>query len=322
MADTCVILDDYQNVAHEFADWSRLGDEAHARATRLHLEGDELVAAVHDADVIVAMRERTVFDEALLSRLPRLKLLVTTGMSNASIDMDAAHCRGILVCGTRGLVGPAAELAWGLLLALQRQIPAEVANLRSGGQQWQLTVGHGLEGKVLGIVGLGKLGQRVAAYGIAFKMRVLGWSRNNSPERCAALGIEFAPTLNALLAEADAVSLHVTLTPQTRGMIGSHELGLMKRDAVIVNTSRGPLVDETALIEALAGKAIRGAALDVFEREPLPADHPFRTLPNVLATPHIGYVTRETYQVYFNDVVENIAAWQAGNPLRVINRPV
>lgn len=287
---------------------------------REHIEDPELLAArLRGYEIVVAMRERTPFDETLLTLLPDLRLIVTTGMVNASIDMEAARRSGVTVCGTRGSVGPAAELAWGLLLALKRNIADEHVNFRKGGTQWQLSVGGDLMGKTLGVVGLGKLGQRVAGYGKAFGMEVLGWSKNNSPERCAALGIGYAASLDELLTRADVVSLHVTLNAETRGMIGARELGLMKPEAVIVNTSRGPLIDEGALIDALREGRIGGVALDVFDREPLPLDHPFRRLPNVVATPHLGYVTRETYAIYFSDALEAIRAWADGKPLRILN---
>lgn len=313
------ILDDYQEAAFAMADWRPLEGRVRLDRFSTHAEGGQLVARLREHEIVVAMRERTVFDAALLSQLPKLKLLVTTGMANASIDMDAARRQGVTVSGTRGVVGPAAELAWALLLALARRIPAEVENLRAGGERWQLAVGTGLAGKTLGVVGLGKLGSLVAGYGRAFGMTVVGWSRNNTPERSAALGISFAATLDDLLGRSDVVTLHLTLTSGTTGIIGARALGLMKPGALLVNTSRGPLVDEVALVDALATGRIGGAALDVFDREPLPADHPFRTLPNVVATPHLGYVTEETYRIYYGDAVEDIAAWLAGAPIRVLN---
>jgi phosphoglycerate dehydrogenase-like enzyme len=322
MQPRCAILDDYQDVALQMADWSALaGKVGIERLTASLIERDRLAERLAAYQVIVAMRERTVFDAELLARLPNLKLLVTTGMANASIDMDAAARRGILVCGTRGSIGPAAELAWGLLLALARNIPAETANLRANGERWQLSVGTDLKGKTLGIVGVGKLGRLVAGYGLAFGMNVVGWSRSNTPEKSRALGIGYAATLDELLQHADVVSLHLTLTAETRGLIGARELGLMKPGALIVNASRGPLVDETALIAALRSGHIGGAALDVFDAEPLPADHPFRSLPNVVATPHLGYVSKETYRIYYQDAADAVAAWLAGAPIRVLNTP-
>jgi phosphoglycerate dehydrogenase-like enzyme len=318
----CAILDDYQDVALQMADWSALaGKVGIERLNASLIERDRLVERLAGYQVIVAMRERTVFDAELLAQLPDLKLLVTAGMVNASIDMEAAARHGILVCGTRGSVGPAAELAWALLLALARNIPAETANLRANGERWQLSVGTDLKGKTLGVAGVGKLGRMVAGYGLAFGMQVVGWSRSNTPEKSRALGIGFAATLDDLLKQADVVTLHLPLTAETRGLIGARELGLMKPGALLVNTSRGPLVQEAALIAALRSGRIGGAALDVFDAEPLPTEHPFRSLPNVVATPHLGYVTRETYRIYYQGAVDDIAAWLAGSPVRMLNAP-
>lgn len=323
MSLRCAILDDYQQVALSMADWSGLKDRIEIDSFSAHTgAGDEAAGRLKDYDIVIAMRERTVFDADLLGKLPKLKLLITTGMVNASIDMQAASELGISVAGTRGTVGPAAELTWGLLLALMRHIPAEMANFRAGGDRWQLSVGGGLKGRTLGIVGIGKLGQLVAGYGKAFGMNVIGWSRSNTPEKSAELGIGFALSLDHLLGASDVVTLHLPLTAQTKGLIGRREIGLMKQGAVLLNTSRGPLIDEAALIEALENRRISGAGLDVFDREPLPADHPFRRLPNVVATPHLGYVTEETYRVYFQDAVEDIAGWFDGKPVRIVNDPV
>ncbi|MGN6468012.1 MAG: D-2-hydroxyacid dehydrogenase family protein [Rhizobiaceae bacterium] len=317
----CAILDDYQEVALGMADWSGLAGKVRLQVFAEHIEPQDLARRLADFEIIVAMRERTVFDEALLARLPKLRLLVTTGMNNASINMKAAERLGILVCGTRGVVGPAAELAWSLLLALTRNIPLETANLRAGGDPWQLSVGTGLQGRTLGVAGVGKLGRLTCGYGKAFGMDVLGWSRSLTEEKSRELGIGYAATLDDLLQRSDVVCLQLTLTSETRGIIGRRELGLMRPGAILVNTARGPLVDEAALIEALEEGRLAGAALDVFDREPLPPDHPFRVLPNVVATPHLGYVTEETYRVFFGDAAEDIAAWLAGNPLRALNAP-
>jgi phosphoglycerate dehydrogenase-like enzyme len=317
----CAILDDYQNVALGMADWSALDGRVRLEPFTSHIEPEALAETLRDFEIIVAMRERTVFDEALLSRLPKLRLLVTTGMKNASIDTKAAERLGIIVCGTRGTVGPAAEIAWGLLLALLRNIPAEAANLRAGGEPWQLSVGADLQGKTLGVVGIGKLGRLICGYGKAFGMEVLGWSRSLTEEKSRDIGIGHMATLDDLLRRSDVVCLQLTLTSETRGIIGRRELNLMRAGAILVNTARGPLVDETALAEALRDGRLGGAALDVFEREPLPKDHPFRTLPNVMATPHLGYVTKETYRVFFGDAAEDIAAWIAGKPQRALNAP-
>ena len=315
----CAILDDYQDAALAAADWQSLGDAFQIERFADHIrDRDELAMRLAAFEVVVAMRERTVFDADMLSRLPNLKLLVTTGMVNASIDLDAAHRHGVTVCGTRGSVGPAAELAWGLLLAAMRNIPAENANFHARGSRWQLGLGRDLMGRTLGVVGLGKLGQRVVRYGQAFGMDVIGWSRNVTPERCEGLGIGYAATLRDLLERADVVSLHLALNDGTRGIIGEDELAVMKRDAVIINTSRGPLIDEVALVRALNDGKLGGAGLDTFDVEPLPADHPFRGMPNVIATPHLGYVTAETYRIYYQDAVEDIGAWSMGAPVRLL----
>jgi len=317
----CAILDDYQDVARTVADWSLLAERVELTAHRTHYaEDDELVAAIGDCEIVVAMRERTPFGRARLERLPQLRLLVTTGMRNASIDVAAAAERGIVVCGTPTTGQPAAELTWALILALLRRLPQESAALRAGGP-WQTTLGHDLAGKTLGVVGLGKLGTRVAAVGRAFGMDVVAWSPNLTAERCAAAGVAFAGSLGALLEAADVVTLHLVLGPRTQGLLGAQELRRMKRSAVLINTSRGPLVDEAALVDALTAGTIAGAGLDVFDVEPLPAGHPLRRLPNVVATPHLGYVTFENYRTLYAGAIEAIAAWLDGKPVRVLAPP-
>ena len=314
----CAVLDDYQNAARSLADWQRLDDQVAVDVFTEHLpDEDARAAALAEYDIIVAMRERTPFGRALLERLPRLRLLVTTGMRNASIDLDAAAACGVMVCGTQGAPGATSELAWGLILALARRIPQEVANFRAGGA-WQTTLGTGLHGKRLGVIGLGNLGTRVARVGIAFDMKVTAWSRGLTAERCAAVGVELAPGLDTLLRGADVISIHATLNPTTRGLIGARELGLMKPGALLVNTSRGPIVDSQALIDCLRAGRIGGAAVDVFDQEPLPAEHAFRGLQGLIATPHLGYVTEETYRVFYGMAVEDIAAWLTGHPVRVL----
>jgi phosphoglycerate dehydrogenase-like enzyme len=313
----CAILADYQDCALGCADWGSLDSVEVKNFTEAITTQDELAKQLAAFEIIVAMRERTRFDAALFDRLPRLKLLVTTGMHNAAIDMAAAAARGIVICGTRGLPYPAPELTWGLLLALARHIPAESASLSNGGR-WQTELGIGLSGKTLGIIGLGKIGTQIARYAHAFDMPVLAWSRNLTDDRCKSAGAERTTSLDALLQRADVVTLHMVLGDATRGMIGARELGLLKPTALLVNTSRGPLIDEGALVETLTQKRIAGAALDVFDTEPLPAGHPFRTLPNVVATPHIGYVTRENYQLFYGEAVEDIQAWLKGSPLRIL----
>jgi phosphoglycerate dehydrogenase-like enzyme len=312
----CGILDDYQDVARRMADWDSLPDcEVHV-FTKHVAERDALVAALQPFEVLVAMRERTRFDRALFERLPRLKLLVTTGMRNAAIDLKAAADRGVLVCGTEGSGAAAAELTWGLVLALLRHIPLEAGQFSRGG--WQTSVGRELAGKRLGIVGFGRLGRRVARYGTAFEMRVSAWSRSLTPAQAAEHGVEACASLEDLLRSADIITLHVTLNPGTRGLIGARELAFMKPSAVLVNTARGPVVDEAALVAALRERRIAGAALDVFDEEPLPPAHPLRTLDNVVATPHLGYVTEETYRVFYGEAVEDVRSWLAGTPIRVL----
>lgn len=314
----CVALDDYQNVARTFGDWDRLMGRVELMSVTEYIpDRDAVAAALKGADIVIAMRERTPFDRALLDRLPDLKLLITTGLRNAAIDVKAAAERGIPVCGTESSAVATAELAWGLIFGLLRHIPDESQNFNNGG--WQRTVGREVFGKRLGVIGLGKLGSRVAKAGLAFGMKVSAWSQNLTPERCAAADVEFAGSLDALLQSADIATIHLVLSDRTRGLLGARELGLMKRDALLINTSRGPIVDEAALIAALTEKRIGGAGLDVFDREPLPADHAFRHLPNVLATPHLGYVTGEAYRLFYGQSVENIEAWLAGKPVRVIS---
>jgi phosphoglycerate dehydrogenase-like enzyme len=308
-----VVLDDYQRVAAGFAPWDQLGAEV--VFVHEHLTGDALVEVLREATVVVAMRERTAFDAALLQRLDALRLLVTTGAANASIDVAAAQARGVTVCGTRGLPSPAAELTWALILAVARQVPESDAGLRAGG--WQTTVGTEVAGKTLGVIGLGRLGQRVARVALAFEMDVLAWSQNLDPAVAEEHGV-IATSKEDLLARSDVVSLHLRLSARTRGTIGAAELELMKRSAYLVNTSRGPLVDEHALIDALTSGRIAGAGLDVYDQEPLPPDHPLRTTPRTVLTPHTGYVTDGSYRLFYTDAVDDIRAWRAGAPVRVL----
>jgi phosphoglycerate dehydrogenase-like enzyme len=317
----CAALDDYQDVTRRMGDWRRLAGKVELKAFTRHIDDrDELVAAIEDCAIVIAMRERTPFDRALLERLPNLKLLITTGMRNASIDLETAVARGVTVCGTEAWAGTTAELTWGLILGLMRFIPEEAANLRRGGP-WQTTVGRDVRGRRLGVVGMGNLGTRVARVGRAFDTPVSAWSRSLTAEKAKALDVDYCAELDDLLRTSDIVTLHVTLNKDTRGMIDARRLALMKSDAVLINTSRGPLVDEAALIEALEMRKLAGAALDVYGEEPLPLDHPFRKLPTVLATPHLGYVTERTYQNYYKGVVEDIEAWLAGSPVRVLAKP-
>jgi phosphoglycerate dehydrogenase-like enzyme len=309
------VLDDYQRAAHGFADWSRLDPH---EVTFFHEPLDDPGEALAGFDVVCAMRERTAFPAELFDRLRELRLLVTTGMRNAAIDMDAAAAHGVTLCGTEVPSTPTAELTWSLILALARRIPVEDAGMRAGG--WQTTVGVGLDGKTLGILGLGRLGSIVARYGTAFGMRLVAWSENLTAERAAGCGAELV-TKDELFSGSDVVTVHLVLSRRTRGLIGAHELGLLKPSAFFVNTSRGPIVDEAALLDVLDRGAIAGAGIDVYDREPLPADHPLRRAPNTVLTPHLGYVTEDTYRVFYGQTVENVEAFLAGSPVRVIGWP-
>jgi phosphoglycerate dehydrogenase-like enzyme len=274
-----------------------------------------VVAAVADAEIVVVMRERTPFPARLLARLPRLRLLVTSGMRNAALDVAAANGRGVVVCGTPSSPTPPVELTWALVLGLARQLVPESLALRAGGP-WQSSVGRDLAGATLGVVGLGKIGGRVATVGQAFGMDVVAWSQHLTDERAAEAGVRRAERLPDLLAQSDVVTLHLVLSDRTRGLVGADQLAVMRRSAYLVNTARAGLVDTSALVAALVAGGIAGAGLDVYDEEPLPAAHLLRTLPNVLATPHLGYVTEANYRAYFTGAVEDIAAWQAGHPIR------
>ena len=310
------ILDDYQHVARRMADWSTLPAGTDVVVFADHLKDAGAVAArLADFEAVVAMRERTAFPRALLERLPKLKLLVTTGMRNASIDVAAATARGIVVCGTAGLPYPTAELTWGLILALVRRIPAEDRATREG--RWQISCGLGLNGKTLGVIGLGGLGSRVAKVGRAFEMGVIAWSQNLTEARAAEVGAKLVAK-DELLARADVASIHLVLSDRTRGLIGARELSLMKRAAYLINTSRGPIVDESALVAAVRKGTIAGAGLDVYDDEPLAIDHPLRDLPNTVITPHLGYVTEEGYRIFYGQALEDVKAWLAGQPVRVL----
>ncbi|MEK7353594.1 MAG: D-2-hydroxyacid dehydrogenase family protein [Chloroflexota bacterium] len=312
------VLDDYQRVALKLADWSVLPADARVVAFSDHWTNLERIKKeLNTFEIIVAMRERTPFPRKLLELLPNLKLLVTTGMRNASIDIAAATNLGILVCGTRGGGPSAAELAWGLILALLRHIPQEFASVREG--RWQTTVGADLKGKTLGLLGLGNLGSHMATIGNAFGMSVIAWSQNLTAERAVQFDAALV-TKEELFARSDILSIHLQLSDRTRGLVGAPELGLMKPTAYLINTSRGPIVDEIALIEALKSRSISGAGLDVFDQEPLPSEHTLRRLDNVVVTPHLGYVTAETYRIFYEDSVSDIIAYLKGQPLRVLNQ--
>ena len=301
------VLDDYQDASPRFADWSVLEGRARVTVFNDHLADPTAVAArLKDFDAVCVMRERTPLPRALLEQLPRLRLIVSTGSRNASIDVAAAAELGIAVAHTGYRSDPTIEMTWALILGASRHLVAENASLRGGG--WQRHVGTGLRGKTLGVLGLGRVGGEVARVGAAFGMDLITWSPNMTPERAAGHGAT-AVSKEALFARSDVLTVHMVLSPKTRGLVGATELAAMKPDALLVNTSRGPLVDEAALLAALRERRIGGAALDVFDSEPLAADHPLRRLDNVLATPHIGYVADDLYRTFYGDTVAALVAW-------------
>lgn len=312
----CAILDDYQQVALTMADWSAIAGQVEVFAISQHFT-DEAELAVHlqDCDMLVIMRERTPITATLLARLPKLKLLITSGMRNASIDLAAAEQRGIVVCGTASGSAAPMELTWALLLGLAKHTVAENAALRNNGP-WQQALGVTLQGKTLGLLGLGKIGSQMAKVAQAFGMRVLAWSQNLTAERAGQQDVALAESKLALFEQSDFVSVHLVLSERSRGLVGRDELAAMKPSAYLINTSRAAIVDQAALIEALQQQRIAGAGLDVFEVEPLPMDDIFRRLPNVLATPHLGYVADDNYRIYFREAIEDIEAFLAGQPLR------
>ena len=317
MAVRCAILDDYQNVALQSADWSDIKNDVAIKVFNEHLGGpDKVVAALKDFAVVVAMRERTAFPKQVIEALPDLKLLITTGMRNASIDTEAAKARGVTVCGTGSFGSPTSGIAIGLMLELTRHIGYENARLH-GGAKWQTTIGPDLEGLTLGVLGLGKLGTRTAAIAKAFGMKVIAWSQNLTPEKCQEAGVGYAGK-DDLFRQSDFITIHTVLSARSRGLVGASELGLMKRSAFLINTSRGPIVDEAALVAALRDRKIAGAGLDVFDIEPLPLDHPLRKMDNVVITPHLGYVSQQNYRHYFAGVVEDIRGFLDGKPVRVL----
>ena len=310
------VLDDFQKVALTMADWSGL-QKAHAITVfdKPMLSQDEVARALAPFEIVGIMRERTAFPGALIEQLPNLKLLVTTGLRNASVDVKAANERGITVCGTPGGGHATAELAMGLMLGLARNFHTEIANVREG--RWQSTVGLDMRGKTLGLLGLGKLGSELATFAKAFQMKLIAWSQNLTAEDAAAKGVERVEK-DELFRRADFISVHLVLSDRSRGLVGAREIGLMKPSAFLVNTSRGPIIDAAALAEALKAGRIRGAALDVYDHEPLPPDHPIRREPRALLTPHIGYVTEEGYRLFFAGMVAAIEGFLAGKPVRVI----
>jgi len=317
MAVRCAILDDYQNVALKSADWSKVEGDVEIKVFSEHLgAGQSVIAALKEFAIVVAMRERTAFPRTVIDALPNLKLLITTGMRNASIDTEAAKARGVTVCGTGSFGSPTSGIAIGLMLELTRHIGYENARLHAGAA-WQSTIGPDLEGMTLGILGLGKLGARTAAIAKAFGMKVIAWSQNLTPERCQEVGVGYVGK-DDLFRQSDFITIHNVLSARSRGAVGAKEFGLMKPSAFLINTSRGPIVDEAALLAALRDKKIAGAGLDVFDNEPLPLDHPLRKMNNVVLTPHLGYVSEQNYRHYFAGVVEDIRGFLDGKPVRVM----
>jgi phosphoglycerate dehydrogenase-like enzyme len=317
MALRCAVLDDYQNVVLKVADWSKVKSDVDLKIFNEHLGGpDKVIAALQDFAIVVAMRERTAFPRQVIEALPKLKLLITTGMRNASIDTEAAKARGVTVCGTGSFGRPTSGIAIGLMLELTRHIGHENARLH-GGATWQSTIGPDLEGLTLGVLGLGNLGQRTANIAKAFGMKVIAWSQNLTPEKCAEAGVGYVGK-DDLFRQSDFITIHIVLSPRSRGLVGAKELGLMKPSAFLINTSRGPIIEEAALLSALREKRIGGAGLDVFDTEPLPLDHPLRKMDNVVLTPHLGYVSEQNYRHYFAGVVEDIRGFLDGKPVRVM----
>lgn len=314
----CAVLDDYQNAALTMADWSAISDMVEVKSYHQHFDKeDHLVEAINDCDIVVIMRERTPFGASLFARLPQLKLLITTGMRNKAIDLASAAAQGVVVCGTKSSSTPPTELTWALILGLARNLIRENQAFRTNGL-WQSTVGVDLHGKQLGILGLGKIGSRVARVGAAFGMEVVAWSQNLTKEQADAEGVRLAASKEELLETSDFVSIHLVLSERTRSLIGAAELKRMRPNAYLVNTSRASIVDQAALIEALRNGWIAGAGIDVFEIEPLPEDDVLRTLPNVLATPHLGYVSQANYRTYYREAVEDILAFLSGSPIRIL----
>ncbi|MET8785938.1 MULTISPECIES: D-2-hydroxyacid dehydrogenase family protein [unclassified Streptomyces] len=312
----CAVLDDFQQVATSVADWSALEDRVEVVSFAAHFaDEDALAEALAEFDIVVTLRERVPFPGSLFARLPRLRLLVASGMRNSVIDHAAAQAHGVTVCGTASSSAPPVELTWALLLGLARGIVEESNTLRGGGP-WQSTVGADLHGRRLGLLGLGKIGSRVAQIGLAFGMEVVAWSRHLTEERAGEVGVELAPSMDELLSSSDFVSVHLALGDRSRGLIGARELALLKPTAYLVNTSRAAIVDQDALLTALHRGRIAGAGVDVFDVEPLPPDHPMRTAPRLLATPHLGYVSRANYATYYGEAVEDIQAYLSGAPVR------
>ncbi len=310
------ILDDYKNASRSAADWESLPETDVCVFNDTIAGEDALASALAPFQIIVIMRERTAFPKSLLDRLPRLELLITTGMRNLSVDMKAARDNGVTVCGTQMMRNAPFELTWALIMAITRKIPAENAAMHEGG--WHEAVGTGLQGKTLGILGLGRLGTLIAGIGLAFDMKVIAWSQNLTADKAAEVGVSRVEQ-DELFAQSDVLSIHLLLSERTTGIVGARELSLMKKSAYLINTARGAIVDENALIAALQNRQIAGAALDVFDVEPLPRDHPFRQLDNTLLTGHVGYTIDELYPLVYGQAVENIAHWLNGDAVRVLN---
>jgi phosphoglycerate dehydrogenase-like enzyme len=305
------VLDDYQDAALTMADWGPLNSRTEIAVFNDHLADDDaVIERLLPYQVVCVMRERTPLNRQRLKKLPNLKLIISTGKRNASIDIKAAEEFGITIKPTGYVMTGAPELTWALIMAIARHIPLESNNIKSGG--WQTTIGTDLTGKTIGIIGLGNIGSKIAAYAKVFDMNVIAWSQNLTEEKAAEAGAKLV-SKETLLREADFVTIHLILSDRSKGTIKKEDLELMKPTAYYINTSRGPLVDENALVEVLQQKKIAGAAIDVFDTEPLPASHPFRKLSNVLATPHIGYVTQETYRVFYEDTVKAITEWMDSN---------
>ncbi len=309
------VLDDFQNVVRGLADWNRLPPHVSVAIFNDHVEGEALIERAAPFDILVLTRERTKLPRVVIERLPQLKFVVTTGMRNLGIDFDACRARGIPVSGTEAGSSPTAELAWGLIHALARHIPEEDRALREG--KWQIRLGFALSGKVLGILGLGKLGSQMARVGQAFGMNVIAWSQNLTTERAAEHGVRRVEKAE-LFRQSDVLTVHVLESARSRGLVGASEFSTMKPSAIFINTSRASIVDQPAMIEALKSGKIAGAGLDVYDREPLPPDAPILTAPNTVLTPHLGYVSRESYEVYYPQALEDIEAWLKGAPIRVI----
>jgi len=314
----CAILDDYLNVALKVADWSKISDRVEITVfNQPFANAEAAIGALKDFQIICAMRERTPFPRTMFAALPNLKLMITSGMRNAAIDMEAARDHGVVLCGTQWGRDPTAPLTMGLILELTRNIGRENARMHAG-EPLQKFVGMEIEGRTLGVIGLGKLGTKVSKLAQAFGMNVIAWSPNLTPEKCGEVGVGYA-TKEELFATADIVTIHVVLGPRSRGLVGAADLARMKPTAILVNTSRGPIVDEAAMLAALQSGKLAHAALDVYDTEPLPADHPLRRLHNVTLSPHLGYVSEDVYRTFWGDCVENVEAWLDRKPVRLLN---